>query len=154
MIEIVNLEVSVSLWELKKALSAVSINDCNKDVKKILTAMQMICNEILKEGGRCEEHEEDMMSAIGAIQNEEFKLEIILLKSRRDRGKVFKVRKTSSVSITKFQSLVKRGEFEMDSKTKLAHLNFFTSTGKINPGYVKGSAFILTNGERRKQRTL
>ena len=100
--KIVNPEASMSLRELKKVLITESINYCNKDVKKILTAMQMICNEILKEGGRCEEHEEDMLSAIGAIQNEEFKLEIILLKSRRDRGEEVKVREISSLEITKF----------------------------------------------------
>ena len=90
----------------------------------MLTAMQMICNEILQEGGRHEEHEEDIMSDLGTIQNEEFKLEIMLLKIRRDRGKEVKVQEMSSVEITKFQSLVKHGECDVDSKTKPSHLNF------------------------------
>ena len=43
----------------------------------------MICKETLQEGGQCEEHEEDMLLTLGAIQNEEFKLEIMLLKKKR-----------------------------------------------------------------------
>ena len=124
--ERVNPEASMSRLELKKALSTTSINNYDKDVKKTLTAMQMFYYEILQEGGQHEEHEEVTMSTLVTIQNEEFKLEIMLIKSRRDRGKVFKVRKTSSVSITKFQSLVKRSEYDVDSKTKPACLNFFT----------------------------
>ena len=112
------------LWESKKVLSATSTNDHNKDAKKILTAMQMIYNEILQEGGRYEEHEEDILSDSDTIQSEEFKLEIMLLKIRRDRGKEVKVREMSSVVITKFQSLVKHGECDVDSKANPAHLNF------------------------------
>ena len=72
--EIVNPEASMILWESKKVLSATSTNDHNKDAKKILTAMQMIYNEILQEGGRYEEHEEDILSDSDTIQSEEFKL--------------------------------------------------------------------------------
>ena len=72
--EIMNLEASESLQELKRALSSIKINYCNKDVKEMLTTMQMIYTEILQEGGRNEEHEEDMLHDLGAIQNQEFKL--------------------------------------------------------------------------------
>ena len=59
----------------------------------------------------------------------------MLLKIRRDTGKEVKVREMSSVVITKFQSLVKYGEHNVCSNTKLACLSFLTSTNKIDPGY-------------------
>ena len=88
--ELVSPETSISHRELKKALNTIKINDYNKDVKKMLTTMQMICNEIFQTGYRCEKYEEDMLSALGTIQNEELKLKIMLLKRRRDRGEDFK----------------------------------------------------------------
>ena len=51
MFKIVNPEVSTSMQELKKSLSTIIIDNHNKDMKKILTAMQIIRNEILQEGG-------------------------------------------------------------------------------------------------------
>ena len=75
------------------------------------------------------------MHALGTIQNEELKLEIVLLKSRRDRGKDTKVREISAVAITKLQSLVKRGEHNVDSKTKPARLRFLASTDQKTPNY-------------------
>ena len=80
----------MSLGELKKALNTISISDCNKDVKKMLNAIQMICEKILQERVRCEEHEEDTLSTLGKIQNGELKKQITLLESRRDRGRMLK----------------------------------------------------------------
>ena len=55
-------------------LNTTSINIYNEHVKKRLTAIQIIHKETLQEGGRCEEHGEAMLHALGKIQNEEFKL--------------------------------------------------------------------------------
>ena len=49
------------------------------------------------------------------------------LKLKEDRDKEVKAWEISSVVITNVQSLVERGEHNVDFKTNPAHINFFTS---------------------------
>ena len=103
----------------------------------------MVHNKISQEEGRNEEHEDNILSALGTIQNEDFKLEIMPLKRRRDRGKDAKAREISSAAITKHQRIVKRGE------TKKECMSFSTSANKSNPGHQR--KFINRGGWRNKK---
>ena len=81
--DIVNPEATVSVPEIKKYLTNMEVKIHGKNLKSMLTSMHMMCSETLQEGGSHDDHIDDMLAALMTVDNDEFKLEIMLMKSKR-----------------------------------------------------------------------
>ena len=134
--DIVNPEATVSVRELKKKLGKMEVNMHGKNVKSMLTSMQMLYSEILQEGGSHEDYIDDVLAALMTVNNDEFKLEIMLMKSKRVKREPIDVREVISVATTKYHDLVTNNEYvtSKDSDVKPEFLSFLGVTPPLTTG--------------------
>ena len=81
--DIVNPEAIVSVRELKKQLTKMEVKTHGKNVKFMLTSMQMLHSETLQEGGFYDDYVDSVLADLMTVDNDELKLGIMLMKSKR-----------------------------------------------------------------------
>ena len=109
--DIVNPEATVSVCELKKQRTKMEIKTYGKNVKSMLTSMQMLYSEMLQEGSSHDDYVDGVLAALMTVDNDEFKLEIMLMKSKRVKREPIDVREIISVTTTKHHDLVTNNEY-------------------------------------------
>ena len=96
----------------------------------------MLHSDILQEGGSYDDYIDEVLAALITIDNTEFKLEIILMKSKRVKREPVEVREIICVATTKYHDLFANNECAVskDSDVKPEHLNFMAANPSPVPG--------------------
>ena len=113
----------------------MNVKNCDKNMKCVLISMQMICSEILQEGGTHDGCINSVLSSLMSVGNTEFKWQIMLMKRKRFRREPTEVREIISVATTKHYDLVTNNEYVVpkDSDVKPEHLRLWWPTHHLLP---------------------
>ena len=101
----------VNVHNMKDKLSMFKIQDCNYDVIDMLTAIELLYEEILREGGTHSDYEDNLVRALSIVDTAQFNLEIILIRGRRDKGEKVPASEIINIATQKYNSMVKRKKY-------------------------------------------